>query len=1009
MRSLWDVLVSEVVREMCSTIENDQDVVEVQDVIELQDAVHLPKTPDKGTEQQRKPKVRSEDGSLNGSWHSGIKVRYVRKKRSCGRRKKRTRNETQPPEQQRKPNVLLFGDKVEVWREDESFKGSWHSGNIVGVGGSDHGLVCYVRYDDLVLDDGSTKHSISISSNIDETKHYRGLIRPVPPPRLIDNNVLELHYGLCVDVYSKNSWWEGVVFDYEIGCEQRLIFLPDLGNQQKVSIEQIRITQDWNQVSGNWSLRGNWLFLELIQEKKKGLLITLLDNEIWSIVKAKEDFDNKIVDWTCPMRSLWDVLVSEVIREMCSTIENDQDVVEVQDEVLLPKTPDEGSEQIGGTQPIFDLAEFDEDVDLTPEVDLTASEDKISKSDDSVEIVLESQVDHILPFIAQNEETMCASGLPSDSKSSDPVSIDDSRWIYGILMEAEESLVNTISSHDSNLADNGKFSCNAVNRGLAAKALATDPNAVTSVPIANYGFGYFIPKMKDGGWTVAPCMNVNRPNDDDEVLLQSQESVNCTHSNKESSAANDKEKHSPTILSRVGEAPRTIDAHTTADNQNRDEQAFNKPDDRHSEGTRHSTWQSAVGTDLLPGAEYCPDVLQKYLQTANHSRNSEDKNDNGAFTKIRKHLVCMGWKIEFKQNELENKYTPVFRYIAPNGKTIDTLFEACKYYFEITIILDQMIQNQTSGSVPDKMLDGRPVDVDASPCVQTTDLKLPEGGIPYVDPVPVLDKQNYQPNVVDVPDKMLDCNNRQDHSSGDLTRQGAEGDASFSQGTNLILDISDRQAEPLGGESSVCAQSTDLDLLEGQSPRTNPVYDSQNSLQSLVSVPDKMLDSNNSRDYSSADPTKQGAEVDACISQSKNSMNDISEMQIEPVVGDSSLYAQTTVLDLSEGELPPVNFVPDGAAIEAEYCPQAVLDWTEIGSDKGKVKLANQTENTRSMTLRAKKHLVAVGWKLWYCTKMKNKRELRYTSPKRKTYISLVAACKACVELGLLYGDAQPR
>ncbi|KAF5199853.1 Phd finger transcription factor [Thalictrum thalictroides] len=714
--------------------------------------------------QQHKPKVRREDKSLKGSWHSVLKVRYVRKKRSYDRKKKHKRNETQPPKQL-KPNVFLFGDKVEVWREDESLKGSWNSGIIVGGGGSDDGLFRYVRYDHLILVDGSTKHSISISSNIDETKHFRGLIRPVPPPRLIDNNVLDLHYGLCVDVYSKNAWWEGVVFDYEDGCEQRLVFFPDLGDQQKVSTEQIRITQYWNQVSGNWSLSGNWLFLELIEEKKKGLLITLSDNEIWSIVKANEDFDKKVVDWTCPTRSLWDVLVSEVVREICSTIENDQDIVEVQDEVHLPKTPDEGTEQTVRTQPIFDSAEFIEDVDLTSEVDLTASQDKISKSSDSVEIVLENQVDHTPPFIPQNEITTCASGLPLDLKSPDPASIDDSRWMYDILMEAEESLVNTISSQDLNLADNRMFRCNAIN----------------------------------------------------------------------------------------GETPRTIDARTTEDNQNRDDQTSDEPHDKHSAGTRHSTWQSAVGTEMLPRAEYCPDVLQRYLQTENCSRKSEDKNDIGAFTEIRKHLACMGWKIEFKQNELESMYT--LRYIAPDGKTIYTLFEACKYSFEVT----RRLMNQVS----------------------------------------------------------------------------------------------------------------------------------QIRHQSLGAVHDKMLDCNHPRDFLSVDHKIHGDDGEACISQDDGKQN--------------------TDLDLSEEESQPVNSGPDAVAIEAEYCPQAVLDWTEIGSDKGKVKLANQNENTKSMTLRAKKHLVAVGWRLWYITKMKNRRELRYTSPKKKTYISLVTACKACIEQGLLYGDAQPR
>ncbi|KAK7351585.1 hypothetical protein VNO77_11147 [Canavalia gladiata] len=82
------------------------------------------------------------------------------------------------------------------------------------------------------------------------------------------------------------------------------------------------------------------------------------------------------------------------------------------------------------------------------------------------------------------------------------------------------------------------------------------------------------------------------------------------------------------------------------------------------------------------------------------------------------------------------------------------------------------------------------------------------------------------------------------------------------------------------------------------------------------------------------------------------------------------------------------------ASVEPEYCPQAVIDWYNLTALKG------QGAFNRDLSLKAKKHLSALGWRFWYVNK-KDRWELRYTSPNNgKNYISLRRACKSCIEDG---------
>ncbi|KAK7311379.1 hypothetical protein RJT34_09488 [Clitoria ternatea] len=92
---------------------------------------------------------------------------------------------------------------------------------------------------------------------------------------------------------------------------------------------------------------------------------------------------------------------------------------------------------------------------------------------------------------------------------------------------------------------------------------------------------------------------------------------------------------------------------------------------------------------------------------------------------------------------------------------------------------------------------------------------------------------------------------------------------------------------------------------------------------------------------------------------------------------------------------------PPSVRIEPEYCPQAVIDWYDFtGSSKY---LWRQGEKS-GLCLKAKKHLLQLGWEFWYIDK-KGRRELRYTSPNNgKNYISLRRACAGCIQDGV-YGN----
>ncbi|CAL5189672.1 unnamed protein product [Lathyrus oleraceus] len=232
---------------------------------------------------------------------------------------------------------LLVNEKVELRSLEDGFLGSWHPGKIIRRARTKR----YVKYDNILNDNESDYivELVSVSSVLDgvldsssasDCGYRRGLIRPFPPP--IGLEIMDLPFGLCIDVNYQDAWWEGVIFDRCNGKEERSIFFPDLGDEMKVGVKQLRITQDWDESTENWLPRGKWVFLELFEECERVSYVAISVKQIWYDVRMRKDFAETIGEWTCNVKELWRGLVVEVIGEYYTITLN-----EVRPVLNLPK------------------------------------------------------------------------------------------------------------------------------------------------------------------------------------------------------------------------------------------------------------------------------------------------------------------------------------------------------------------------------------------------------------------------------------------------------------------------------------------------------------------------------------------------------------------------------------------------------------------------------------------------------------------------------------------------
>ncbi|TKY68421.1 Increased DNA methylation 1 [Spatholobus suberectus] len=210
---------------------------------------------------------------------------------------------------------LQVNEGVEVRSVEEGFLGSWHPGTVIKCGK----LKRHVRYKNVLKDDGLDYlvDVVRVSKALDGDSgpsncNKRGFIRPLPP--LVEFERWDLKFGLCVDVSYQEAWWEGVIFDHCDGMEKRSVFFPDLGDEMQVGIHQLRITQDWDEVTEEWKRRGNWVFLELVEKCQRESFVAVSARQIWYDVQVKKEF-GLIGEWTYNVKDPCRNMVMEVVND----------------------------------------------------------------------------------------------------------------------------------------------------------------------------------------------------------------------------------------------------------------------------------------------------------------------------------------------------------------------------------------------------------------------------------------------------------------------------------------------------------------------------------------------------------------------------------------------------------------------------------------------------------------------------------------------------------------------
>lgn len=211
---------------------------------------------------------------------------------------------------------LLVGEKVEVRSVEEGFLGSWYSGTVISC---KKRRLRSIRYDHILSDDATDYlvDTVDVSEVVEglSSSSYgclRGRLRPVPPKLEVDR--FSLAYGLCVDVYISDAWWEGVIFDHESGSGRRRVFFPDLGDETDADVQSFRVTQDWDEVRETWECRGRWMLLALIEKYEEDNYLPVSVKQLWYDIRVRVEFA-RIREWTCSARRLWEGLMLEVIED----------------------------------------------------------------------------------------------------------------------------------------------------------------------------------------------------------------------------------------------------------------------------------------------------------------------------------------------------------------------------------------------------------------------------------------------------------------------------------------------------------------------------------------------------------------------------------------------------------------------------------------------------------------------------------------------------------------------
>ncbi|GMJ08620.1 hypothetical protein HRI_004531200 [Hibiscus trionum] len=215
---------------------------------------------------------------------------------------------------------LLLSERVEVRQFEEGLRGSWHPGVVVGVS---H-LFRSIEYDELLCESGDSKliESIPVTEAIEglhSRRHvpstYRGHIRPLPPSSKPHSNQ-NLGFGVCVDAFFEDAWWEGVIFDNDDNASERSVYFPDEDDECKFSVSQLRVAHEWDEFLGIWRDRGIWILVELAKELEGDVPLACSVKKVWSSLRLNYGFVKMISEWTCGVQTVWRKYFMEVVQEI---------------------------------------------------------------------------------------------------------------------------------------------------------------------------------------------------------------------------------------------------------------------------------------------------------------------------------------------------------------------------------------------------------------------------------------------------------------------------------------------------------------------------------------------------------------------------------------------------------------------------------------------------------------------------------------------------------------------
>ncbi|KAH9314331.1 hypothetical protein KI387_022958 [Taxus chinensis] len=212
---------------------------------------------------------------------------------------------------------LCVGDDVEVRPLEEGLRGSWHVGVVIKASF----LSRSVEYRDVVTNHRKQNkyvERVPVTEAVEglpsrrgrKSKRYRNRVRPFPPPPASEAKWV---YGLCVDAFYRDCWWEGVLLDDLEECEERSVLFPDEGDALTIHRSNLRVTQDWDEREGTWSVRGHWVVATLRREfEAAGFAIGL----VWYYLRQRSIFAYTLAQWTASAgdQVVWLPLVKKIVQ-----------------------------------------------------------------------------------------------------------------------------------------------------------------------------------------------------------------------------------------------------------------------------------------------------------------------------------------------------------------------------------------------------------------------------------------------------------------------------------------------------------------------------------------------------------------------------------------------------------------------------------------------------------------------------------------------------------------------